>query len=303
MELRQLRYFLKTAELLNFSEAARSLCVTQSTLSQQIKQLENEFGVQLFDRNSHEVRLTESGQELLPFAAKTLSASEACSQHMLDLKNIVAGTLKIGVTYSFSPMLSETLLTFIKQYPSIKLRIFYNPMEELLLMLEKREIDFVLAFKPARHHPHIESHMLFENHLSVIVAKNHPLAARDKISLTELQDYDLVLPSRGLQARNAFEKMIQGKELDFKTNIELNEVNILLKVIREGRLATILSEASIMGESGVAAVRLDVPSEENTMEGCIHVLKDSYIKNSAREFMRMLCDSDSIRLRAYEWID
>ena len=94
--------------------------------------------------------------------------------------------------------------------------------------------------------------------------------------------------------------MIQGKELDFKTNIELNEVNILLKVIREGRLATILSEASIMGESGV---RLDVPSEENTMEGCIHVLKDSYIKNSAREFMRMLCDSDSIRLRAYEWID
>ena len=74
-------------------------------------------------------------------------------------------------------------------------------------------------------------------------------------------------------------------------------------MIREGRLATILSEATIMGENGVAAVHLDVPSEENTMEGCIHVLKDSYIKNSAREFMRMLCDSDSIRLRAYEWID
>lgn len=90
MELRQLRYFLKTAELLNFSEAARSLCVTQSTLSQQIKQLENEFGVQLFERNSHEVSLTENGKELMPFAVKTLSASEACCQHMLDLKNIVA---------------------------------------------------------------------------------------------------------------------------------------------------------------------------------------------------------------------
>ena len=293
---------MKTAELLNFSEAARSLCVTQSTLSQQIKQLENEFGVQLFERNSHEVSLTENGKELMPFAVKTLSASEACCQHMLDLKNIVAGTLNIGVTYSFSPMLSETLLTFIKQYPEIKLRIFYNPMEQLLEMLEKREIDFVLAFKPARHYTHIESHVLFDNHLSVIVSKSHPLAGRDKITLAELQDYDLVLPSRGLQARNAFEKMIQGRDLDFKTNIELNEVNILLKVIREGRLATILSEASIMGESGVTAVHLDVPSEENTMEGCIHVLKDSYIKNSAREFMRMLRDSDSIRLRSFEWI-
>ena len=66
MEFRQLKYFAKAAETLNFSEAAKALCVTQSTLSQQIKFLEQELGTQLFQRNSHAVFLTESGSELLP---------------------------------------------------------------------------------------------------------------------------------------------------------------------------------------------------------------------------------------------
>ncbi|MDE7128161.1 MAG: LysR family transcriptional regulator, partial [Bacteroidales bacterium] len=76
MELRQLRYFVKAAGTLNFSEAAKSLYVTQSTLSQQIRQLENELGVQLFERNSHEVSLTDAGEELLPYAMKTLESAE-----------------------------------------------------------------------------------------------------------------------------------------------------------------------------------------------------------------------------------
>lgn len=70
MELRQLRTFIKIAETLNFSEASKALNATQSTLSQQIKQLEEEFKTKLFNRNSHSVSLTEAGAELLPFAMR-----------------------------------------------------------------------------------------------------------------------------------------------------------------------------------------------------------------------------------------
>ena len=73
MELRQLKYFVKVAETLNFSEAAKSLFVTQSTLSQQIKQLEQDLDSQLLTRSSHSVSLTEAGEELLPYARKVLS--------------------------------------------------------------------------------------------------------------------------------------------------------------------------------------------------------------------------------------
>ena len=80
MELRQLRYFVKAAETLNFSEAAKGLYITQSTLSQQIRQLETELDVQLFQRNSHEVTLTEAGAELLPYAKETLYAADTCKE-------------------------------------------------------------------------------------------------------------------------------------------------------------------------------------------------------------------------------
>ena len=149
MELRQLRYFVKAAELLNFSEAAKAVCVTQSTLSQQIRQLEIELDTQLFERNSHAVALTEEGEALLPAAIKTLYSADTCRERIDDLRRLTAGTLNIGVTYSFSPILTETVIEFMKHYPNVKLNIHYKTMEELMRMLSRREVDFVLAFRPS----------------------------------------------------------------------------------------------------------------------------------------------------------
>lgn len=126
MELRQLRYFAKVAETLNFSEAAKQLCVTQSTLSQQVKQLEQELDIPLLVRSSHEVALTEAGRELLPLALGALHDADLCRDRMNDLKQLSAGSLSIGVTYSFSPILTETLMQFMHAYPKIKLDIFYK---------------------------------------------------------------------------------------------------------------------------------------------------------------------------------
>ena len=106
MELRQLRYFLKVAELLNFSEASKVLYVTQSTLSQQIKQLETELNTTLFERNSHEVTLTEAGQKLVEYAQKVVIDADICQQKMTDLKDLLTGELNIGVTFTFSPLLT-----------------------------------------------------------------------------------------------------------------------------------------------------------------------------------------------------
>ena len=159
MELRQLRYFVKVAETLNFSEAARSLFITQSTLSQQIRQLEDSLDTQLLNRTSHSVALTEAGEELLPYARRTLLDAELCEQRIRDLDKGLCGTLNIGVTYSFSPILTESLLTFMKEFPKVKLNILYKPMSELMELLVSRDLDFVLAFKPNEPIPGVESHL------------------------------------------------------------------------------------------------------------------------------------------------
>lgn len=300
MELRQLKYFVKAAELLNFSEAAKALFITQSTLSQQIRQLEQEMNTQLFHRNSHEVRLTETGESLLAFAQRTLHDAEACMDCIHDLQHVMTGTLNIGVTFTFSPILTETLIDFMKQYPGVKLNIYYKSMGELLEMLQRHEIDFALAFRPTIHMKDIESHVLFNNHLAAIVQSSHPLAKLSKVSLGELQKYDLALPAKGLQARNEFDKLQSLYYTDFKVRIELNEVNILLKLIRQSNLVTVLSEATIHNEQGVKAVPLDFP--ENDMEGCIHLLKNVYRKHSAQVFIHMLCESNAVRARINDWL-
>lgn len=299
MELRQLKYFVKAAETLNFSDAAKALNIAQSSLSQQIKQLEDELNVQLFLRSNHSIRLTEAGKLMLPFALRTIHDAEACTDRIRDLQQLLTGTLNIGVTYSFSPILTETVISFMKLYPRIKLNIVYKPMGELMELLTGRDLDFVLAFKPTRPVADVESHILFQNSLSAVVSSTHPLASKEKVTLAELEKYELALPSKGLQARNAFETLLTAYH-HFQIRLELNEVNILLKLIRQTNLVTVLAEDSIYNERDVKAIPIDVP--DNDMIGCVHILKDTYHKHSMKEFVRLLSESLAVKRRRNSWI-
>lgn len=300
MELRQLKYFATIAETLNFSEAAKAVCITQGTLSQQIKQLEQELDTQLLIRNSHSVTLTEAGEALLPYARRTLRDAEICVEQMQDLKQLLTGTLNIGVTYSFSPILSESLCDFVKLYPKVKLNIFYKPMQEQLEMLRHRDVDFVLAFKPNQPVEGVESHVLFQSNLSVIVEEHHSLASKERVTLEELSKYDLALPSKGLQARNAFELAMHDNLSKLNIHLELNDANMLLRLVRSGHFVTVLAEATIHNKRGLKAVPLELPNTE--MIGCVHALKDSYRKRSMLEFIRILSDSVAVRQRVASWL-
>ena len=300
MELRQLKYFVRTAQTLNFSEAARSLYVSQSTLSQQIKALEDELGTVLFQRDSHSASLTQSGSLLLPLAIQTIQDSEACKAQVNDLKEMLTGELNIGVTYSFSHILTETVKNFVKEYPGVKLNIFYRNMAELMEALRHREVDLVLAFKPGQSYNEIESSNLFCDRLSVIMRKDHALARRKSISLEELKRHRLAIPAKGLQARNALEEYICIERSDLNVCLEINEANILLDIVEDNNLLTMLSEASIRGRDLLKAVPLNLP--DNQMQGCVHTLKRVYHKRSAEVFVKMLRDADIIQELSGKWL-
>ena len=299
MELRQLRYFAKAAETRNFSHVASCLNIAQSSLSQQIKQLEDELGTQLFIRDSHSIQLTEAGEAILPFALRTVHDAEACADRIHDLQKMMIGTLNIGVTHSFSPILKESVISFMKMYPKIKVNIVYKQLNELMELLSNHELDCVLAFKPIQPLPNVESHILFQDSLSAIVGKNHPLAAKEKVSIPELEKYDLALPSKGMQARNAFDSMITNHD-SFNIRIELNDVNTLLKLVRQTNLVTILAENSIYDVCDMKAVPINVA--DNQMSGCVHILKESYRKHSMQEFIRILTESLAVKRFQNNWI-
>lgn len=301
MELRQLKYFIKTAETLNFSEAARNLYVTQSTLSQQIKTLEDELGSPLFIRDSHSVSLTECGERMLPLARQTVIDADTCKSQIRDLQEVISGSLNIGATYSFGPILIETVNNFTSQYPGVKLNITNRSMEELMDMLKRREVDFVLAFKPMVPYDEIESRTLFDDHLSVIMRRSHPLADQESLGLEQIQRYRLAIPAKGLQARNLIDKYFNFDSEISNVSLEINGVYSLLDVVEKSNLLTILSEATIRDRESLKAIPLDVA--DNQMQGCVHTLKKTYQKRSAEVFMKMLRESLALMELSGKWGD
>ena len=290
MELRQLKYFVKVAELKSFSEASRQLNVTQSTLSQQIRQLESELNIELLIRDSHHVDLTDMGQAFLPQAQKTLTAAKTCIDRIRDVQQLGFGELNIGSTYSFLPLLKETVLQYIKKYPGVKLNICCHSMETLINMLDEQSIDVALSYKPTTIHPEIESHIIFDNQLAIFVSDTHPLAARDSVRLADLAKFPFAMPAKGLQARNAFDRIVNGLDYRFDIRLEINEVNLLMDLVRSSdKMVTVLSRAASVRASGIKALTLD--QQGTQMEGSFHILKNAYMKRSAKEFLRILCEN------------
>lgn len=301
MELRQLKYFVKSAEYLNFSVAAKHLYITQSTLSQQIKQLEFELGFELFLRNSRHISLTEAGEEFLPFARRTILDAEDGVQRLNDLQHVKVGTLKVGVTYSLSTVLTEGLISFMKEFPGIKLEIFYKTVDELLNLLRERKVDFILSYKPICDAPDIDAMPLFENALALVVCKEHPFSRRVKVKLDDLSGLPLILPSKGLQARMMLDRLVEGKDMNLVSKLELNETNILLQMVATGNYVTILSTSAVFGKSRFKAIPLDEP--DNVMEASLLSLKGAYQKAAAKEFIKILLNTEAVKRRLMDMFE
>lgn len=280
MELRQLKYFVKVAELLSFSRASKALYITQSTLSQQIKQLEDELDMALFYRTNHKVTLTEAGETFLEGAKKTLAEADDNKAKIMDLASGHRGTLNIGVTHSFGSILTESVLAFKKQFPDVHLNICYRNVAELMGLVSEGELDFALSFRSYEKFDNVESKVLFHNKLSIIVREDHPLTRKDCVRLADLEGYELILPSAGLQARSAFDNIVADRNLNLKVALEANEVNTILNILKRSNYVTVLSETVILEHTGLVQIYID--DAECRMEGCLHFCTTRYRKTLNR---------------------
>ena len=291
MEFRQLRYFVKVAELLSFSEASKALFISQSTLSQQIKQLEEELGVELLVRDSRHVSMSDYGEQYLPYAKQVLKDVDTSTERMNDVRQLKIGTLNVGATYTFCPLLADTVRDYMKKYPGIKLKIYCRSMENLMEMLEHGQLDVALSYKPLQSYDDIDSHILFNSNLCVIAGKDNPVAKKERIRLAELENLPLVLPAKGLQARNAFDSLLYGQNFKFDVRLEINDLSMLLDMVSRTNLVTLLSGATIHSNKNFVAISLDHPHSE--MQGSFHLLKGTYCKNATKEFLKMLVENNS----------
>lgn len=294
MELRQIRYFLQIAETSSFSEASRQLCVSQSTVSQQIKQLEDELGAELFVRDSHSVKLSDYGIQFLPYAKNIAEDVRSGVARIKDVSGLSVGTINIGATYTFCPLLGKTIEEFMKEHKGISIKLTCASMEELMQMLEDGELDTVLSYRPSRHFDNIESHILFNSNLCVTARRDHPLAGKDKVRLVDLEKFPMALPSRGLQARNEFDRLLFGQNYRFDVRLEVNDLNMLLDLVSRTDMITFLSAATVKDNPEFCTI--DIDHNETEMVGSYHLLKGQYIKVVTRAFLKSLIENNAFMI-------
>ena len=286
MELRQLKYFITSADTLNFTEAARQCFITQSTLSQQIKQLETELGVQLFERIGKRVFLTETGRDFLPYARQTVADADYGVQRIKDMEDLKTGRLCIGTTFGLSALITDAIARFSEQYPEINFEVMFLKQDELIDAVRERKVDFALTFEMMEKDDLLTEQPVKTYHLCAIVSDQNPLAQQATVSLRQLADYNICTPARGMNARRMFDSLTNKKGIELQPKLEINEIHTLLHLVRTGRWVAILVDSITHGEEGLCAV----PLREAALPMPVVWLypKDMYIRKAMQKFMELI---------------
>jgi LysR family transcriptional regulator, cyn operon transcriptional activator len=288
VELRHLRYFLAVADSLHFTRAAESLALSQPTLSLQIKELERELGAPLFDRIGRSVRLTAAGAVFREHARRALREVEMGRGAVADLLGLHRGTLRVGVTHSFSTaLMPKAIARFRRQYPSIGVAIEKTSGRAIEQGLVAGTLDLGIAFAPPEA-LEVVSETLFEEEVVLITSKEHRLASRSQVKLLELDRVPLVLPTRAFATRRLLDERMQEAQVHQEIIVEMNDIDSLLDIVRFGTGATVLSRRAVANARDLVVVRITHPKMTRTAALLWH--RDCYRSAAALAFATLIRD-------------
>jgi LysR family transcriptional regulator, cyn operon transcriptional activator len=287
MLLRHLRYLLAVADHGGFTRAAEALHVSQPTLSQQIRQLEETLGVTLFDRTSRTVKPTDAGAAYIECARRVLVELEAGKRALHDVKDLSRGTLRLAMTPTFMAYLVGPLVRdFAARYPGIHLQIFELSMDDIEAGLADDSLDIAIAFTPVRN-AEIECIPAFTETLAIMVGREHPLyASSSRLLAEDIAQLDFALLAPEFITRLSVDEYFRQQGITPKVHIEVNSVSTLLEVVRCSPMATMLPRAIATPDR--ALLRLHVANEAPQRGAAILRRRNNYHSAAALAFVELV---------------
>ena len=258
MENFRLKVFRLVSCNASFSRAAEQLLLTQPAVSQQIKALEDEYGVPLFDRRSGRVQLTAAGAALLPFAERLKALSDEAFAAVANASGALAGELPLGASQTISQYLLPKFISgFLLSHPRVRVSARSGNTDAILDLLTAHEIDLALIEGPAlRRDVHVEPFM--QDEMVLVVPAGHAWADAD-LPLRALQDAPLLLREFGSGSRRVIERALTAAGLDLKTLVtpfELDSTEGLLSAVEAGLGVTFVSRWAVRNQLALQTLRL-----------------------------------------------
>lgn len=267
MELRHIKYLLAVADHQNFTRAAEALHVSQPTLSQQIRQLENALGVELFDRSGRTVRLTDAGSVYVDHARLALRDLQAAERAVHDVQDLSRGNLRIAMTPTFTAYLIGPLIhRFRVAYPGIRLTVLETNQDRMEADLLADRIDLGIGFAGS-HAAGIDARTLFTETLGLVVSAGHPLGAGSApLPAAELAGEPLGLLSSDFATRLHVDAYFAACNVPQTIAIEANSIGALLEIVGRDVVATVLPDAITSERPELRPVPLDPPLPTRTVQ-------------------------------------
>jgi LysR family hydrogen peroxide-inducible transcriptional activator len=266
MNLRDLKYIIAVADTHHFGKAAERCFVSQPTLSGQIKKLEEELGVAIFERTNRSVEVTPVGEVILQHARQIMEQADAIQQLARAQQDPLAGALRVGAIPTLSPYLMPLiLLPLKKQHPRMQLVLSEELTDVLLGRLRNHEIDAALLATPVKE-PDLKAIPLFDEPFWVAYPREHAFYEMEKITRRDLDKENLLLLAEGhCLAKQAMdvchlkERQVQGEMADLRAA----SLETLIQLVSAGFGITLIPALAMQGSwttgSGVVAQPLTWP--------------------------------------------
>lgn len=294
MELRHLRYFIRTAELLHFTKAAESLFISQPTLSIHIQQLEEELGSELFARVGRKVQLTEAGEIFLRHARRAVSEVEQAATEIDATTGLLRGHLSIAALPAFSStVLPGWLTAFNTIHPEVNVSARSVTSEDIERGIVSGEISLALSYVPPQHNE-ITGIELFDDDLVAVMHKSHPLARKEALTASDLHRLPVALASHRTAVLRYLHRYFALLRIEPKVIVEYDDGLALVEIVKLSNLVTLLPRLAVRKEPEIVTVELPPPGVQITLgilathfspaaTAFVEVVKESvkYVKKSS----------------------
>jgi len=266
MNLRDITYLVAVADLRSFIQAAEQCCISQPTLSTQIKKVEESLGVQIFERTNKKVLLTELGEQIIASARRVLLEIDTIEQLAGNAQDPLAGNFKLGAFPTLATYIFPGLVPLIKQeLPKLKLILIEEKTDILLAQLKQGQLDAALLALPIND-DYLEIRQLFEDEFFLAVADDHPLAAKKTIGQSDLFDQQLLLLDEGHCLRGQALQICRLNGAEEQQDVRATGLETLRQMVRAGTGITFMPKIAIHeSEDGIRYIPFEEPVPKRTI--------------------------------------
>ena len=288
--LRQLKTFFEVAKLGSVSKAAEKLFITQPAVSMQLRQLEDEFGIALFESVGRNIRLTHAGQDFMAQAGQVIASLKDLEAVMAEHAGMKRGQIDLAIVSTSKYFIPMLLVQFNRMFPTIDVRLHIDNKENVFGMIERNEVDLAISGRVPDSSDYV-GEPFASNPQAFVCAPSHPLSRKKNISYELLSEYPFVVRERGSGTRAAMERCFDEHQAQMQIFMEMPSNETIKQAVMANMGLSFLSLRTIRHELAAGYIALlDVVDTPVQGQWRVSHLKNKKLSPTLKAFKHFLIE-------------